>query len=124
VIASFRTRFTDTWAERDTGWRVIARHYSRYPPERTAVSIDPTAFSELAGKYEIAPGVTYEVSIDGGKIFGAASGQPKLELLAESEFVFFTRTPAALYLFMRDRRGKVSHVLFVQDGRVTAAKKI
>lgn len=124
VIASFRTRFTDTWAKRSDGWRVIARHYSRYPLDRTAVNTDPAALSELGGKYEIAPGVLYEVSIEDGKIFGAAVGQPKLELFAESEFAFFTRTPAALYLFIRDRSGKVSHVLFIQDGRVTAAKKI
>lgn len=124
VIASFKTRFTDTWRKGSSGWQVIARHYSRYPPERTAVSIDPAALSELAGNYELAPGVVYEVSIAGGKILGAAAGQPKLELAAESEFAFFTRTPAALYLFIRDRTGKIGHVVFIQDGRVTAAKRI
>lgn len=122
--AGERVIASDTWAKRSDGWRVSARHYSRYPLDRTAVNTDSAALSEFGGKYEIAPGVLYEVSIEDGKIFGAAVGQPKLELFAESEFAFFTRTPAALYLFIRDRSGKVSHVLFIQDGRVTAAKKI
>ncbi len=123
-IAGFTTRFTDTWAKRDGSWKVIARHYSRYPPKRTAINIDPATISELAGTYEIAPGVVYAVSIENRKLFGALGGQAKLELLAESEFVFFTMTPPALYVFVRDRTGKIGHLLFIQDGRVTAAKRL
>lgn len=123
-IVGFKTRFTDTWAKRDGGWKVIARHYSRYPPERTAIDIEPSMMSDVAGKYEIAPGVVYEISIENRKLLGAAAGQPKLELLAESQSVFFTRVPAALYVFLRDRTGKIGQLLFVQDGRVTAAKRL
>ena len=123
-IVGFTTRFTDTWAKRDASWKVVARHYSRYPPKRTAIEIDPSTLSEMAGNYEIAPGVTYAVSIENRKLFGALVGQPKLELLAESEFVFFTVTPPAIYVFIRDRTGKIGHLLFIQDGRVTAAKRL
>jgi hypothetical protein len=123
-IASFKTRFTDTWAKREGSWKVIARHYSRYPPERKAIDIDPLMVSELAGKYEIAPAVIYEVSVENRKLFGAAAGQPRLELLPESEFVFFTRSPAAIYVFTRDRAGKIGHLLFIQDGRVIPAKRL
>jgi len=122
-IAGFKTRFTDTWTKRDGGWKVIARHYSRYPPERVSLAYDPAALSELTGKYEIAPGIEYEVSVENAKLLGALAGQPKLELFAESEFVFFTKTPVALYLFSRDRVGKVAQLLFIQDARVTPAKK-
>lgn len=123
-IVGFKTRFTDTWAKREGSWKVIARHYSRYPPERIAIDTDPSMVSELAGKYEIGSGVVYEVSIENRQLFGALTGQPKLELLAESQFVFFTRVPAAIYVFLRDRTGKISQLLFVQDGRVTAAKRL
>ena len=123
-IAGFKTRFTDTWAERDGRWLVVARHYSRYPQERTVAKIDPTTLSELLGKYEIAPGLVYEVLIENGKLFGAVAGQAKLELLPESELVFFTKVPAAIYLFTRDRSGKIARILFIQDGRVTPGKKI
>lgn len=123
-ITGFKTRFTDTWAERDGAWKVIARHYSRYPAERVAAKIDPSALVELTGKYELAPGIVYEVSITNGKVTGAATGQPKLELLPESEFILFTNAPPALYIFTRDRTGKIAQILFIQDGRVTAAKKL
>ena len=123
-IVGFTTRFTDTWAKRDGSWKVIARHYSRYPPKRTAIDIDPATLSELAGNYEIAPSVVYALSIENRKLVGAVAGQPKLELLAESEFVFFTTSPPAIYIFIRDRTGKIGHLLFVQDGRVTPAKRL
>ena len=123
-IVGFETRFTDTWAKRDGGWKVVARHYSRYPPKPTARDVKPEMLSELTGNYEIAPRVVYTISIETRKLFGGAGGQPKLELLAESEFVFFTTTPPALYVFVRDRAGKIGHLLFIQDGRVTAAKRL
>lgn len=123
-IVGFTTRFTDTWAKRDGNWKVIARHYSRYPPKRIAIDIDPATLYEVAGSYELAPGVVYTVSIENRKLFGALAGQPKLELLAESEFVFFTTSPPAIYIFIRDRTGKIGHLLFVQDGRVIAAKRL
>lgn len=122
-IAGFRTRFTDTWIEKDGVWKVIARHYSRYPMQRVAAKVDPTALSELAGKYAVAPGLMYEVAFENGKLFGLVAGQPKLELLPESEFVFFTNAPPVLYFFTRDRSGKIAQIVFIQDGRVTAAKK-
>ena len=123
-IVSFKTRFTDTWVNRSSDWRVIARHYSRYSPERTPIAVDPVVLSDLAGKYQIAPGIVYEIIVENGKLLGASTGQPKLEIHPESESVFFTRTPAALYVFIRDRTGKIVHILFIQDGRVIAAKKI
>lgn len=123
-IASFKTRFTDTWVKRRGRWHVVARHYSRYPPERTAITIDPVLLPELTGKYQIAPGIVYEVSAENGKLFGASAGQPKLEIHRESESVFFTSTPAALYVFTRDRNGNIGQVVFIQDGRAISAKKI
>jgi len=52
------------------------------------------------------------------------TGQPKMELHPESEIVFFLKERSALFIFIRNDKGQVAEMLTIQDGRVTAAKKI
>ena len=74
--------------------------------------------------YELAPGLALGVFKEGESLFGQAAGQPKFELHPESEVVFFLIEPPALFLFIRNDKGQVAQMLHIQDGRVTAAKKI
>jgi Domain of unknown function (DUF4440) len=123
-IVGFKTRFTDTWVKRQGSWQVVARHYSRIPVERTAVKIDAKISDEYVGEYELAPGIAFAVLKETGKLFGQSPGQTKLELHPESEIVFFTKEIPALFLFIRNDKGQISQMLIIQDGRVTAAKKV
>ena len=52
------------------------------------------------------------------------TGQPKMELHPESEIVFFLKERSALFIFIRNDKGQVAEMPTIQDGRVTAAKKI
>jgi hypothetical protein len=54
---------------------------------------------------------------------GQPPGQGKIELHSESEIVFFTKEVPALFLFIRDERGRVARLLIIQDGRVTEARR-
>jgi hypothetical protein len=74
--------------------------------------------------YELAPGLALGVFKEGESLFGQTAGQPKFELHPESEVVFFLKEPPALFLFIRNDKGQVAQMLYIQDGRVTAAKKI
>ena len=120
----FQTRFTDTFVKRQARWQVAARHYSRLPPQRTAVKLDPKAYDEYVGKYELAPNFVVTVTREGDKLMSQATGQQKFELLPESEIGFFIRDFSALFIFMRDRNGDVSRMITLQDGRVIEAKRI
>ena len=122
--AGFTSRFTDTWLRRKGDWQVVARHSSRVPVERKAIKLDAKIYDAYAGKYELAPGLALGVFKVGESLFGQAAGQPKFELHPESEVVFFLKEPPALFLFIRNDNGQVAQTLHVQDGRVTAAKKI
>ena len=53
-----------------------------------------------------------------------ATGQPKFELLAESEIGFFIKDLSALFIFMRGQSGEVERMITVQDGRIIPAKRI
>jgi hypothetical protein len=122
-VTNFRTRFTDTWIRRKKSWNVIARHYSRVPIDRVAIALREAVLEEYKGKYEIAPGADVIVSTQGTKLLAKFPGPSTLELMPESEFVFFSREIPALYVFVRDRSGRISGMLIIQDGKITFAKR-
>lgn len=121
---SFQSRFTDTLLKRRGSWQVVARHYSRLPPERTAVKLDPNIYDVYVGQYELAPGFVLNVAREGNKLTSQGTGQPKFELLPESEIGFFIKDFSALFIFMRDGKGDVNQLITIQDGRIILAKRI
>ena len=121
---SFQSRFTDTFLKRRGRWQVVARHYSRLPPERTAVKLDPKIYDTYVGQYELAPGFVLNVARESDKLTSQATGQPKFELLPESEIAFFIKDISALFIFMRDGKGEVNQLITIQDGRIVSAKRI
>jgi ketosteroid isomerase-like protein len=121
---SFQSRFTDTLLKRWGRWQVVARHYSRLPPERTAVKLDPNIYDAYVGQYELAPGFLLNVAREGDKLTSQGTGQPKFELLPESEIGFFIKDISALFIFMRDGKGDVNQLITIQDGRIISAKRI
>ena len=121
---NFQSRFTDTFLKRQGRWQVVARHYSRVPPERVAIKLDPKIFDNYAGQYELAPNVFFTVTKEGDSLTGQTAGQPKMELNAESEISFFLKEVPAQILFLRDEKGQVARLIFIQDGRIIPAKKI
>ena len=117
---ALRTLF---WKRRGS-WQVFARHYSRLPPERTAVKLDPKIYDAYVGQYELAPGFVLSVTREGDILMTQATGQPKVELLPESEIGFFIKDISAVFVFMRDEKGEVNQLITIQDGRIIAAKRI
>lgn len=124
AVAHFESRFTDTFLKRQGRWQVAARHYSRLPVERTAVKVDPKIYDQYVGQYEVAPNFVLNVTKEGEKLMSQATGQPKLELLAESEIGFFIKDISALFIFMRGQSGEVERMITVQDGRIISAKRV
>lgn len=120
----FQSRFTDTFLKRQGRWQVAARHYSRLPPERTTVKLDPKVYDDYVGQYELAPNFVLTVTKEGDKLMSQATGQPKFELLPESEIAFFIKGISALLIFMRGQSGDVNRMITVQDGRIISAKRI
>lgn len=120
----FQSRFTDTLLKRKERWQVVARHYSRLPPERVPIKLDPKIYDAYIGQYELAPSVVLSVTRDGDRLITQATGQPKFDLLPESEIAFFIKDISALFVFMRDEKGGVSKLITIQDGRIISAKRI
>jgi ketosteroid isomerase-like protein len=119
----FQSRFTDTFLKRQGRWQVVARHYSRFPPERTAIKVDPKIYDAYVGEYEIAPNIVFQVSKEGDKLMSQVTGQPKGEMLPESEIGFFVKGIPAQFIFIRDEKGQVARMVAFQDGRAISMKR-
>jgi hypothetical protein len=121
---SFKSRFTDTFIKRGARWQVVARHYSRVPMERTSINVDPKIYDDYVGQYEIAPNVVLDITKQGEKLMSQTPGQPKMELLPESEIEFFIKGFTAEFVFVRDGTGRVIKLIINQEGQRVTAKRL
>lgn len=121
---NFQSRFTDTFIKRAGRWQVVARHYSRVPTERIPINVDSKIYDAYVGQYEIAPNVVLDITKEGEKLMSQSTGQPKMELLPESEIEFFIKGFTAQFVFVRDGIGRVTKLIINQEGQRVTAKKL
>ena len=121
---NFQSRFTDTFVKRNGRWQVVARHYSRIPAERTVINLNSKIYDAYIGQYELAPNVVISVTKEGEKLMSQTTGQPKMELLPESEIEFFIKGFTAQFVFVRDETGQVTKLIINQEGQRVTAKKL
>ncbi|HET8674685.1 MAG TPA: serine hydrolase, partial [Blastocatellia bacterium] len=94
------------------------------PADRKAIKIDPAIFDAYVGEYQLTPALVLTVSREGDKFMAQATGQPKVEIFAETETKFFLTIIDAQLEFVKGADGKVTHMVFRQEGGVLEAKKI
>ena len=92
--------------------------------EKVLAHVDPKIYSSYAGQYEIAPNFILTITAEDGRLMGQATGQPKLELLPESETQFFPTATAVEITFVKDEKGQVTHLILRQGGQDITAKKV
>ena len=112
--------------------RSIAREYgwSEFQPkEKVVAKVDPKVYAAYVGQYEFEFSSDYVVTvgINAGNLtteLKQPSGQTKAELLPESEIRFFRKDVDLEILFVKDEKGRVTHLTFFQEGQEFQAKKI
>jgi CubicO group peptidase (beta-lactamase class C family) len=80
--------------------------------ERKEIAL-PAAAAKYAGVYEMAPGFTMTIVLEDQKMFGQLTGQPRIEMFAESETEFFVKLVDAQMTFGPD------YIVLHQAGRDT-----
>ncbi|MBE7182053.1 MAG: DUF3471 domain-containing protein, partial [Terriglobus roseus] len=77
----------------------------------------------FAGTYRLAPTFAITFSVEGGKLVGQATGQPKIALAYEGMKQrhpwFFAKTVNAEVEFVPDAGGKIASMVLHQGGRET-----
>lgn len=94
------------------------------PAERKEIQVAAKTLEKYVGQYQLTPQLVLNVTLEGGKLLAQISTQPKLELAAESETVFFFKTVNAQVTFVVNAQGEVTGVVFRQGGSDIPAQKI
>lgn len=94
------------------------------PAERKEVQVAAKTLEKYVGQYQLTPQLVMKVTLEDGKLLAQVSTQPKLELFAESETVFFFKVVNAQVTFVVNAQGEVTGIVFHQGGSDIPAKKI
>ena len=94
------------------------------PAERREITLDPKVFDRYVGAYQLAPYAVLTVSRDGGRFYTQLTGQPKVEVFAESERKFFLKVVDAQLAFDASGDSAATQVTLHQNGRDMAAKRL
>ncbi|USQ95675.1 serine hydrolase [Caulobacter sp. RL271] len=107
------------------GLHLLAGWPLRQPPRaRTAVPIAPAAFDKLAGRYALAPEAIMTIFRDGERMQAQLTGQPPVEIFAESPTAFFAKVVDAQLTFTVDAEGKATALTLHQNGQNTPAPRL
>jgi CubicO group peptidase (beta-lactamase class C family) len=126
-------RFTKNDEGGIDGLRVQARYgpaeiYRRtdepLPVKREEIALKPELLGRYIGAYELMPGFSIEITNEAGHLMGQATGQPKVEIFAESETDFFLKVVDARIVFDLDSAGRVTGLTFFQGGQKLPGKKV
>jgi len=95
------------------------------PKKRTAIDLPATALSPYVGVYELAPGLTLDVTMDNAALYAKSSnGGDRVRLWPEGTTDFFIKEADAQISFTRSAGGTVTGLVLHQFGRDRPAKKI
>ena len=92
--------------------------------EVKSISVDVKTLNEYVGSFELNPNFIIKITQENGKLFGQATGQSKLDLIALSATKFSVKDVPAEVTFHRDENNKVNLLKLHQGGSVQEAKRI
>ena len=114
---------TDTWMYRNEKWQIAAGQMFRYSEDPAPGKADVKRYSDYAGTYELAPGVTQTISIRDGALYAQRGSSPEAELVPESADIFFRKGAEGRRLFRRAANGKVDAMIDRRNNEDVVWKK-
>jgi hypothetical protein len=119
-----RYHATDTWMRRNGQWQIIAGQVLRYYEDPAPGKVDTAKFAEYVGTYELAPGNTLTVSIDGKLLYRQRGDRPRDLLTPEATDIFFRKGVEGRILFRHAENGKVDALIDRRNNEDVVWKKI
>jgi serine-type D-Ala-D-Ala carboxypeptidase/endopeptidase len=89
-----------------------------------AKTVDPAVYKNYAGRYQLAPGMIFTVTVEGNQLFIQLTGQQRLEVFPESEREFFYKVVDAQITFESDGQGPAPALILHQGGQNPRAPRI
>jgi CubicO group peptidase (beta-lactamase class C family) len=88
------------------------------------ITVDQKILRTYVGEYELQPGFTITISLDGKQLKGQATGQPAFDLFAEKENLFYLKVVDAKIEFVRNEKGAITDLILYQNGAAPKGRKI
>jgi CubicO group peptidase (beta-lactamase class C family) len=89
-----------------------------------AVQLDAATLRQYVGRYQLAPGVIFDITLQGSQLTAQLTGQPAIPVYASAKDEFYYTVVDAQLSFKRDRQGKVDAVVLHQNGADQIAQRI
>ena len=118
-----RYHVTDTWLHRNNSWQIAASQVFRYYEDPAAGKIDIKKLPEFVGTYELAPGQTRKVFVEGDKLFVERKGKRE-QLFPEASDIFFRKGVEGRILFRYTDNGKVDALIDRRNNEDIVWRKI
>jgi pimeloyl-ACP methyl ester carboxylesterase len=112
----------DSWTEAYNTPELYTWLLSHQKKGLTAITVNPKVLDAYVGTYELRPDLSITVSKENDHLYGQATGQPKVELLPETEKDYFIKDANVQISFVKDAKGKVTSMIVHQNGDTTAKK--
>lgn len=94
------------------------------PPARNEVKVDAKVLEQYVGRYELAPGIAFDVKLQDGQLRVQLTGQPRFPVFPESETKFFYKVVEAQLTFVKGDDGKVTSLILHQGGIDQTARRM
>jgi CubicO group peptidase (beta-lactamase class C family) len=86
--------------------------------------VEPKVLETYVGRYELAPTFMIDITRDGAKLYGQATGQPRFNLQATSDSVFTVKEVQAEVKFEKNADGSIKGLVLHQAGRAIPGKRL
>ena len=127
MLVAFETDLAEHYSQLSSYMRLLnmVPPSALKPRKRTAIDLPASALVAYAGKYDVFPGLAFDVSVHDGALWITSNlGNPPLRLWPESGNDFFLREVEAQVTFTRDASGTVNGLIRHQYGKDRFAPKI
>ena len=95
------------------------------PIAHKVAKVDPKVYDAYVGRYEIGHETIVTFTREGDRLMAQPTNEGKFEVFPESETVFFLNPATdATVTFVKDDKGKVTHIVLHRDGHDTKAKRL
>jgi D-alanyl-D-alanine-carboxypeptidase/D-alanyl-D-alanine-endopeptidase len=92
--------------------------------EHKEIKVDSRILSEYVGEYRFTPTIGLKIVLENGHLYGQPPTQPRFELFAEQEGLFYVKVLDAGILFERDKKGKMAALWLYENGKTSRAEKL
>jgi CubicO group peptidase (beta-lactamase class C family) len=95
------------------------------PIAHKTTKVDPNVYDAYVGRYKIGHDTIVTFTREGDRLMAQPIGEGKSEVFPESETVFFVKPSSdATVTFVKDDKGKVTHIVLHREGHDTKAKRL